>query len=120
MLGDRRRNLLRALVHVGDEQDRLCRQRAEVAGGVGGLLGHRHIARRAAPPQSLDDSLQPALLGDRHAVTATGLFGDPLDPSLGRLEVGQDQLCLDRLDVRKRIDPPLGVDDVLIAMGPTT
>src|SRR5215218_2020268 len=37
-------------------------------------------------------------------------------PALGLLEVGEDQLGLDRLDVGARRDPPVGVDDVLVGV----
>ena len=48
--GDLRGHLLRALVDVRDEQHRLGRQRAEVAGGVRRLLGHGHACAPGRPP----------------------------------------------------------------------
>ena len=100
MLGDRRRDLLGALVDVGDEQHRLGGQRAEIAGRVGRLLGHGHPARGPPRLQLRDHRLQPRLLGDRRAVAAFGLFRHALEPPLGLLEVGEHELRLDRLDVR--------------------
>ncbi len=42
---------------------------------------------------------------------------DALEPALGLLEVGVDQLGLDRLDVGQRIDAAVGVDDVRVVVG---
>ena len=58
------------------------------------------------------DLAQPRLLGDRGLVAAAGLAHDALVAPLGLLEVGVDQLGLDRLDVGDRVDAALGVDDV--------
>ena len=55
---------------------------------------------------------QPRLLGDRGLVAAARVADDAGVAALGLLEVGVDQLGLDRLDVAQRIDPALGVDDV--------
>ena len=51
-------------------------------------------------------------LGDRVLVAAARLPHHALEPALGLLEVGVDQLGLDRLDVAHRVDAALGVDDV--------
>ena len=38
-------------------------------------------------------------------------------PLLDRLEVGQDELGVDRLDIARRIDPGVDVDDVVVVEG---
>ena len=43
---------------------------------------------------------------------------DPFEAPLGLLEVGVDQLGLDRLDVGERIDPGFGMGDVRIFVNP--
>ena len=68
---------------------------------------------RAGSPglQRLDQLAEPGRLGDRVPVAAAGGPDHPLEPALGLLEVGVDQLGLDRVDVGERIDPALGVHD---------
>ena len=86
-------------------------------------------ARRPAPPpgtgtvragrpglQRRDDLAEPLLLGDRVLVAAARLAHDALVAALGLLEVGVDQLGLDRVDVAGGIDAALGVDDVRVAV----
>ena len=87
----------------------------------GGVRAPRRAAgtlRTGRPACSAVDHLaQPRLLGDRRAVAAAGLFGDPLDAPLGLLEVGERELGLDRLDVAQRVDAALGVHDALVGVG---
>ena len=66
--------------------------------------------------QRLDDRPQPRLLGDGDLVAAARLADDALVAPLGLLEVGVDELGLDRLDVGGRVDAALGVDDVLVVV----
>ena len=49
-------------------------------------------------------------------VAAARLAHDALVAALGLLEVGEDQLGLDRLDVACGIDAALGVDDVRVGV----
>ena len=46
------------------------------------------------------------------------LVRDPFEAPLGLLEVGVDQLGLDRLDVGERVDPGFGMGDVRIFVNP--
>ena len=72
---------------------------------------------RACPACSASiSSSQPLRLGDRAAVAAARSTRHAVEPALGLLEVGEDQLGLDRLDVGQRVDAALGVDDVLVAV----
>ena len=48
---------------------------------------------------------------------ALGLACQPGQPLLHRLQVGQDQLGVHRLDVARRIDPGVDVDDVVVVEG---
>ena len=64
---------------------------------------------------SISSRSQPRL-GDRVAVAALGRPRHALEPALGLLEVGVDQLGLDRVDVGQRVDPALGVDDVRVVV----
>ena len=112
-----RGNLVRALVDVGEEQDRLGGERAEVARGAGSLLGQRHGAHGPPGLQRSDDLVQPGLFGDGDTVSATGVFGDPLDAPFGLLEVGKRKLELDGLDVAQRVHVALGVHDARVAVG---
>ena len=118
VLGDLRGDLLGALVHVGDEQHRLARQRAEVARGVRRLLGHAAPRAPAGPPAA------PSITSLSHASSATATrsppracLADALHAALGLLEVGEHELRLDRLDVAQRVDAALGVHHVLVAVG---
>ena len=81
---------------------------------VGGVVGHRHGAHRLARLQRDDHLLEPRLLGDRVLVAAACLAHDAVEPPLGLLEVGVDQLGLDRRDVAQRVDAALGVDDAAV------
>ena len=99
VLGHGGRDAVVALVDVGDEQHRLGGERVQVAQRVGRVGGYRHGARRAARLQRGDDLGHPALLGLRLLVAAAGLLGHALQAALGLLEVGVEQLGLDRLDV---------------------
>jgi hypothetical protein len=62
--------------------------------------------------QSLDRRVQPPLRECGPAIAAMRRPGDALEAPLGLLDVGVDQLGLDRLDVRSQVDASLGVDDV--------
>ena len=83
-----RGDLDRSLFDVRHEQHRLGCERAQIARGIERLLGDGNIAYRPPGAQVLDHLLQPGVLGHRHTVAATGLFGDALDATLGLLEVG--------------------------------
>ena len=67
--------------------------------------------------QGLDDLPEPLGLGDGVPVAAAGRAHDALLPALGLLEVGVDQLGLDRLDIAQRVDLALGVHDALVGVG---
>ena len=60
--------------------------------------------------------MQPALLGHGDLVERLGLLRHPLEPALGLFEVGEQQLGLDRLDVRERIDAAVGVHDARVVV----
>ena len=71
--------------------------------------------RAASPVRGGDQPAEPRLLGDLGLVPA----GPPRHPrltALGLLEVGVEQLRLDRLDVGDGVDPALRMDDLLVAM----
>ena len=68
--------------------------------------------------QRLDQPAQPVGLGDCASVAALGRLRDAVEAALGLLEVGVDQLRLDRLDVGDRVDPALGMDDVRVVVDP--
>ena len=111
------RNRVVALIDVGHEQHGLAGQRREVAQCVGRVVGHRDGARGRAGLQRLDHLPQPRLLGDRRLIARAGVADDLRVPALGGVEVGEQQLGLDRLDVTRRVDRALGVDDVLVGVG---
>ena len=75
------------------------------------------LAGRAAGLEGVDQQLEPRKLCDRRAVAAAGRSHDAFDAALGLLEVGEDQLGLDRLDVGERIDAALRVDHVVVGVG---
>ncbi|MCU0258120.1 MAG: hypothetical protein MUF56_03765, partial [Solirubrobacteraceae bacterium] len=100
--GDDLGHVLIALVDVGHEQHRLRGQRLEQAHDVRRLVGDGHGPRRPPLVERLDHGGQPALLGDRVRVAAARLAHDALVAALGLLEVGVDQLGLDRVDVARR------------------
>ncbi|MFL6117549.1 MAG: GTPase, partial [Catenulispora sp.] len=81
-----------------------------------GRVGDRDGADRAPGLQRLDLGTQPGLLGDRRPVAAARGADHALVAALGLLEVGVDELGLDRLDVAQRIDRALGVDHVGVVM----
>ena len=116
MRGDRRRHAVVALVHVRHEQHRLGRQSMERAGRVRRALGHGHRARRAPGLQRRYDLAQPGLLGDRRLLPAAGGLLHALQAALGLLEVGVEQLGLDRGDVGHGVDAALGMDHALVAV----
>src|SRR5437660_358546 len=68
--------------------------------------------------QGCDQLLQPSCFGYGVAVAAPGGAGHPLKSTLRLLEVGVDQLGLDRLDVRHGIDSSLWVDDARVTVDP--
>ena len=107
-------DLVVALVDVGHVEHRLGGQRAQVARGVRRLLRQRHRAHGPAGLQRRDRLAQPRLLGDQGAVAAARVAHDPRVPALGLLEVGVDQLGLDRVHVRGRVDLAVGVDHVRV------
>ncbi len=109
VLGDRGRDLVLSLVHVSDVEDRLRRQRRELARGVRRRLRHGHVAHRPARRKRLDHALEPLALGDRLLVLRARLPRHSLQAPLGLLEICRDQLGLDQLDVVARVHPSLGV-----------
>ena len=116
VLGDRRRHGVVALVDVGDEQHRLGGQRPEVAQRVRRVGGRRDGASGTAGMERVDQLAQPGLLGDRGTLAAARVAHDARMAALGLLEVGEDQLGLDRLDVGERIDAALGMDDRVVVV----
>ncbi len=60
------------------------------------------------------------MLRDRRPVAAPRRPDDALQALLDLLEIGVDELGLDRLDVPRRVDGALGVEDVLVVVGATT
>ena len=113
---DRGRHLVAALVDVRDEEDGLRRQGMDRLGAVH-LRRHRDGPRRAPRLQRGDEVAQPGLLGHGGAVAAPRRADDALQAALGLLEVGEDELGLDRLDVAPGVDVALGVDDVRVVVG---
>ncbi len=67
--------------------------------------------------QRVDELLQPGLLGDRRAIARARGAHDAVVAALGLLEVGEDQLGLDRLDVGHRVDAAVGMDDRVVVVG---
>ncbi len=83
------RDLVVALVDVGDEQHRLGRSAAQrLRSASGAPSGDRDGARRAAGLQRGDHLAQPRLLGDRRLVAAARLLRDAVEraarPARGR------------------------------------
>ena len=109
-----RRELVGSLVDIGDEQHGLSGQRREQRQRIGCVVGRRNGPGRAARLERVDHLLEPPCLGHRVAVAALRRSADALEPALGLLEVGVDQLGLDRLDVGQRVDTALGMDHVRI------
>ena len=118
VLEDLRRDLAGALVDVGDEQHRLGGERRQQCHRVGRVGRWRHGPGGLPGLQGLDQPAQPVGLGDRAPVAALGGLRHPLEAPLGLLEIGVDQLGLDRLDVGERVDPSLGMDDVRVVVDP--
>ena len=116
VLGHHGRNCVVALGHVRHVEHRLGGQRAEVARGVRRVVGDRHRAHRPPGLERLDHRDQPLLLRHRRTVARARLAHDPRVPALGLLEVGVDQLGLDRVHVRGRVDAPLRVDHVRVVV----
>ena len=79
---------------------------------IGRIGGRWHGARGLAGVEGLNERAQPLRLGDRAPVAALGRLADAVEAALGLIEVGEDELGLDRLDVAQRVDAPLGVHDV--------
>ena len=84
---------------------------------VGRIGGRRHRARRPSGLQRVDHVAQPRGLADRVAVAGLGRLGDPVAAALGLLEVGVDQLGLDRFHVRDGVDAAVRVHDVRVLVG---
>ena len=68
-------------------------------------------------------ALSASISSRSHATSATAARSPdfagarhPLEPPLGLLEVGVDQLGLDRVDVGHRVDPALGVHHLVVAV----
>jgi hypothetical protein len=76
----------------------------------------RHGAGGPAGLQRLDHGAQPRLLRHGRALARARVAHDARVPALGLLEVGEDQLGLDRLDVGAGRDPAVRVDDVLVGV----
>ena len=111
MRRDLRGNLLDALVDVGDVEDRLRGEREQPLRGVPGGVGNREVANRGAGAERLDDLLEPVALGDRLLGSRARLLDHPLEPALGLLEVGGEQLGLDQVDVLAGVDAALRMRD---------
>ena len=104
-----------ALVGVEDVEERL--------GGEQRQLAQRHRGRRPAEnsvrPWSSIASAACAASSDRPAVLGVArLLLQARDRLLQRLQVGQDQLGVDRLDVGARVDPAVDVHDVGVGEHP--
>ena len=87
-------------------------------GGVGRVAAGTGTVRAGLPACSASITCRS------HASSATaalspraGVADDARVAALGGVEVGEQQLGLDRLDVRRRVDRALGVDDVLVGVG---
>ena len=95
-------HLVVPLVDVGDVEHRLGGQREEPSRGLGGGVRHRHVAHRRRPrrarrpPRSSHSCSATASLSPR-----ARLLVDPLEPPLGLLEVGGEQLGLDQARCRR-------------------
>ncbi len=100
--------LVAALVDVGDEQDGLGCQGLQQRKCIRRVGWGRHGPGGPIGRQGLDRLGEPLRLGDRAPVTAFGRARDPFEARLGLLDVGVDQLGLDRLDVGQRVDPASG------------
>ncbi len=108
----------RVLVDVEDVDEGLGREQVQVA-------QQRRRRPRRPPPRSRWCALRPGCA--RAASTASTvafsdgsplrLPGQPGQPLLDRLEVGQDQLGVHRLDVAGRVDAGVDVDDVVVVEG---
>jgi hypothetical protein len=114
--GQLRRNLVLAIVDVGDEQDRLGGQERQLPHGRGRLRRSRRGAGRASGSQRLGHLLQPTLLISRLAHSAPRLAGDPLQPPLDLLEVRVDELGLDGGDVGERVHATLRMHDAFVGV----
>ena len=98
-------------VAVEDVDERLGREQAQLAHegpvDLGGDDGGPAVERDLRGLGGLDRGGQ--------VLVALGLLLQPRDRLLQRLQVGQDQLGLDRLDVAGRVDLAVDVGDVLVA-----
>ena len=114
----RRRLQLLALAHVGQVEDGLGRERAEVAQSVRRCRRGRHRAGRAALAQGGHELTQPRGLGHLLGLARLGLAAHLVQPPLGLLEVGIEELCLDCLHVGAGVHAAFGVDDLRVVMRP--
>ncbi|EGJ77201.1 putative GTP-dependent nucleic acid-binding protein EngD [Streptomyces sp. Tu6071] len=106
------------LVHVEDVEEGLGREQVQVVEG-GGLLRALRDALGEEGVARLQDRLR--LLDRRqlggHVLLDPGLLREAREDLLDRLEVGEDQLGVDRLDVVLRGDLAVDVHDVVVLEG---
>ena len=99
--------------HVGRKDDRLVRQQADGGEELLFLLGAFHAAGRLPGVERRVHALEEI---DLELVLLVGL--DHLlrlvDAAVEHLDVGEDQLEVDRLDVARRVDRAFDVDDVVV------
>ena len=117
VLGDRLRDLVAALLDVGDEQHRLGGERGEERHRVGRIGGWWDRTGGTAGLERLDHVVQPCRLGDRVAVAGLGRLSDSVAAALGLLEVGVDEFGLDRVHVGDGVDAPVRMHDIRVLMG---
>ena len=109
-------DLVAALVDVHDEEDRLRREWAQLAQRIRGGLRRRDGADGHAPAEGVDHRREPLLLGDGGLLSTSRQADHALEPSLGLLQVGEQQLGLDRLDVGEGRHAALGMHDVRVVV----
>ena len=109
MLGDGRRHLVGALVDVGDVEHRL-RVRAPSRRGPASAACGTGTSRTGSPrPSASTTSSSQSRSAIASLSCERACLVDPLEPPLGLLEVGGEELGLDQVDVGDRVDPALGV-----------
>ena len=91
-----------------------CRSREQREVHLAGRRRARDGAALAEDALRRGDGVGGRPVGRRGA----GLLDQPGQAVLHGLEVGQDQLGVHRLDVGRRVDPGVDVDDVVVVEGP--
>ena len=102
------------LEHVGHVHHRLEGQQEQVAHGGAVVLGQAQRPGRAAGVQAFADPRQHLDPRLRILVAGLGRAFRALQGLVHRLQVGQRQLGVDRLDVGDRVHPVADVDDIAI------